>query len=207
LNDGKTGLCDSNLIQPAIVIQNPIAAVLNHLLSAEPWAREALSPFAGGTLELRSPLSPPLRFAVQADGLLGRAASDAVPALVITLKADAPAALARGKEHFLRAVEVSGDAKLADAVMLLVRNLRWDYEEDLSRLVGDVAAHRLAGAARSFVAWQAEAAQRLAEAFADYVTEESRLLVRRPELEALAGAAARLRDGVERLEQRVRRLG
>jgi ubiquinone biosynthesis protein UbiJ len=52
-----------------------------------------------------------------------------------------------------------------------------------------------------------DAAQRLAEAFADYATEESRLLVRQAELDALAGAAARLRDGVERLEQRIRRLG
>jgi len=148
-----------------------------------------------------------LRFAVQEDGLLTGATPDATPSLVISLKAEAPAAFLRGKEHFLRAVEVSGNAKLAEAVMLLAHNLRWDFEEDLSRLVGDVAAHRLAGTARSFVAWQADAAQRLSEAFADYMTEESRLLVRRAELDALAGAAARLRDGVERLEQRIRRLG
>jgi ubiquinone biosynthesis protein UbiJ len=189
------------------VIQNPIAAVLNHLLAAEPWAREALTPFAGEVLELRAPPFPALRLAIQENGFLGGATADAPPALVITLKPEAPAALARGKEHFLRAVEVSGNAKLADAVMLLVHNLRWDYEEDLSHVVGDVAAQRLAGVARSFVAWQADAAQRLAEAFADYMTEESRLLVRRAELDALAGAAARLRDGVERLEQRIRRLG
>jgi ubiquinone biosynthesis accessory factor UbiJ len=188
-------------------MQNPITAALNHLLTAEPWAREALAPFAGETIELRQPLFPALRFAVQEKGFLGGTTSDATPALVIRVKAEAPAALLRGEEHFLRAVEVSGDPKLADAVMLLVRNLRWDYEEDLSRLVGDVAARRLAGAARGFAAWQLDAVQRLGEAFADYATEESRLLVRRAELDALAGAAARLRDGVERLEQRIRRLG
>jgi ubiquinone biosynthesis protein UbiJ len=193
--------------KPAFVIQNPIAAVLNHLLAAEPWAREALVPFVGETIELRSPPFPAVRFAVQENGFLSGATGEGAPSLVITVKADAPAALARGKEHFLRALEVSGNAKLADAVMLLANNLRWDYEEDLSRLVGDVAAHRLAGAARGFAAWQADAAERLAEAFADYMTEESRLLVRRAELDALAGAAARLRDGIERLEQRIRRLG
>ena len=189
------------------MIQNPITAVLNHLLAAEPWAREALSPFAGETIELRAPPLPVLRVAVREDGCLTGAASDAPPSLTIILKAEAPAALLRGKEHFLRALEISGNAKLADAVMLLARNLRWDFEDDLARLVGDVAAHRVAGAARSFAAWQADAAQRLGEAFADYLTEESRLLVRRAELDAFAGAAARLRDGVERLEQRIRRLG
>jgi ubiquinone biosynthesis protein UbiJ len=191
----------------ASVIQNPITAALNYLLGAEPWAREALSPFEGETIELRAPPLPVLRFAIQEGGLLSGTPGDAPPALTIILKAEAPAALLRGKEHFLRAVEISGNAKLADAVMLLARNLRWDFEDDLARLVGDVAAHRMAAAARGFAAWHADAAQRLSEAFADYATEESRLLVRRPELDALAGAAARLRDGVERLEQRIRRLG
>jgi ubiquinone biosynthesis protein UbiJ len=189
------------------MIEKPLTAALNHLLTAEPWAREKLVPFAGEVVELRAPPFPALRFSIQEDGSLTRATSEAMPSLVITLKADAPAALLRGEEHFMRAVEVSGNAKLADAVMLLVRNLRWDFEEDLSRVVGDVAAHRLAGAARGFAAWQKDAAQRLAEAFADYATEESRLLVRHAELDALAGEAARLRDGVERLEQRIRRLG
>ncbi len=189
------------------MIEKPFVAALNHLLAAEPWAREKLAPFAGEIVEVHAAPFPALRLAVQDGGLLGAATGDAPAALVITLKPDAPAALLRGGEHFMHAVEVSGNAKLADAVMLLVRNLRWDYEEDLSRVVGDVAAHRLADAARGFAAWQKDAAERLAEAFADYATEESRLLVRRAELDALAGAAARLRDGVERLEQRIRRLG
>jgi ubiquinone biosynthesis protein UbiJ len=184
------------------VIERP----LNHLLAGEPWAREALAPFAGQIVEIRPSLLPPLRLAIREDGLLERAA-DGEPALVITLKPDAPAALLRGKDHFLHAVEVSGNAKLADAVMLLARNLRWDFEEDLSRVVGDVAAHRVAGAARDFAAWQADAARRIAESLADYFTAESGLLASRADLEGFAAAAARLRDDLERLEQRVRRLG
>jgi len=189
------------------LIHKLLSEALNHLLAGEPWARERLAPFAAEVVELRAPPFPALRFAVQEDGFLGGATADATPSLVITLKAEAPAALLRGNEHFLHAIEVSGNAKLADAVMLLARNLRWDFEEDLSRLAGDVAAHRLAEALRGFAAWQADAAQRLAESLADYLAEESRLLVRRAELDALAGAAAGLRDGVERLEQRIRRLG
>lgn len=188
------------------MIARAFVASLNHLLAAELWARETLAPFAGETIELRAAPFPALRLAVQENGFLGEATADPTPSVVIALKAEAPAALLRG-EHFLRAVEVSGNAKLADAVMLLVRHLRWDFEEDLSHLVGDVAAHRLAEALRGFAAWQADAAQRLGEALSDYMTEEARVLVRRAELDTLAGAAARLRDGVERLEQRIRRLG
>ena len=135
------------------------------------------------------------------------AAREAEPALHVRVKPEAPAALMRGEEHFLRAVEVSGNARLADAVMLLARGLRWDYEEDLSRLFGDVAAHRMGEMARGFAAWQADAGRRLGEALADYATEEKKLVLRRDELDAMAQALARLRDGIERLEQRVKRLG
>ena len=61
----------------------------------------------------------------------------------------AEVALARGEEHAMRAVDVQGNARLAAEVLVLVRHLRWDLEEDLSRLFGDVVAHRLAGAARA----------------------------------------------------------
>lgn len=188
-------------------VETPITAAINHLLRAQPWARERLAPFSGETMEVRAAPLPALRFRVLEDGTLGAAAPDAPASLVLTLKPEAPAALLRGHEHFLRAIEVSGNDRLADAVMLLARNLRWDFEEDLSRVVGDVAAHRVADGARSFAAWQADAAKRFGEAFSDYVTEEKKLLIQRPELEELARGAASLRDAIERLEQRIRRLG
>ena len=107
----------------------------------------------------------------------------------------------------MRAVDVQGDAKLAAEILVLARHLRWDAEEDLSRLVGDVAAHRLAEAGRAFAAWHLDAAQRLAAALADYVTEEKQLLARRADLADLGDSVARLRDAVARLDKRVERLG
>jgi ubiquinone biosynthesis protein UbiJ len=186
---------------------NPLVLALNHVLRQQAWARARLAPFAGETLELRAAPLPALRLAIEEGGLVRGAAADAAASLVVTLKPGAPAALARGREHFLRAVEVSGNARLADELMALARELRWDFEEDLSRVVGDVAAHRLAEGVRAFGAWQADAAKRVGESLAAYVTDEARLVAQRAELEALARDTARLRDAVERLEQRMRRLG
>ncbi len=187
--------------------QNPFTLALNHLLRQQPWAAGRLAAFAGETIELRGAPLPPLKIAVEEGGLVSAGGADAVASLVITLKPDAPFAAARGEEHLLRAVEVSGNARLADEVRALVRHLRWDFEEDLSRLVGDVAAHRLAGALRSFAAWQADAAKRLAGAAADYAAGDARLLASRAELEALSRGTAELRDALDRLDQRMRRLG
>lgn len=183
----------------------PFSFALNRLLGAEPWARERLAPFAGETLELRAPPLPSLRFVILPGGTV-EAGGDA-PALVVTLRPEALSALMKGEEHFVRSVDVAGNARLAAEVMTLLRHLRWDAEEDISKLVGDVAAHRLAQAARGFAAWQADAARRLMEAFADYAVEEKRFLVSGPDLARFSAELARLRDAVERLEKRVRRLG
>ena len=177
---------------------------LNHLLEAQAWARQRLAPFAGESVELRLPLLPALRFTILPEGRVEAGGGEAP--LVVTVKREALASLARGEEHLMRALEISGNAKLASEAMLLARHLRWDAEEDVSRLLGDVAAHRIAGAARGFLAWQADAARRLAEALADYATKEKRLLVRRAELDAFAGASAKLRDALGRLAKRIGRL-
>ncbi|HEU4441995.1 MAG TPA: SCP2 sterol-binding domain-containing protein [Burkholderiales bacterium] len=178
--------------------------LLNRLLAAEDWARQRLAPFAGEIVELRAAPLPTLRLRILAGGTVE--AGGAEPSLTMTLKPELLVALARGEEHAMRAVDVQGNARLAAEVFLLARHLRWDLEEDLSRLFGDVVAHRLAGAARAFAAWHVDAAQRVAGALVDYATEEKKMLVRRAELETLAQPLAQLRDAIARLDKRLERL-
>ena len=52
------------------------------------------------------------------------------------------------------------------------RHLRWDAEGDLAKLTGDIAAHRLIGAARRFFGWQRRSALNFAENMAEYLVEE-----------------------------------
>jgi len=187
----------------------PFSLALNHVLAASPEAMQRLARFAGARVEVRAPPLPALTFTILPGGRLE--AGGAGASLVVTLKPELLPALGKGEEHLMRAVEVSGNAQLAAEVMWLVRHLREVLpdiaEEDLSRLFGDVAAHRLAQGARDFMAWQADAARRLAGAFADYAIEETRMLVGRAEHDAFAAAVSRLRDAVERLEKRIAPLG
>ncbi len=176
---------------------------LNHLLDAEPWARERLAPFAGEAVALNfSPLR--LHLQITPEGRVAPGAHG--PGLVIDVRPHFLAELVRGQEHALKAVEVSGNAQLASEVMTLARNLRWDVEEDLSRFVGDIAARRMVRAARDFAVWQADAAARFGEALRDYLTGERPVLMHAAELEGFASAVRDLRDAVERLEKRMQRL-
>lgn len=184
-------------------LESPLALALNRLLEAQSWARERLAPFAGETVELRVPPLPALRLAIVQGGTL---APGGEPSLRLALQPGALAALLKGEEHFMRHVDIEGNAQLAQEVLHLARHLRWDVEEDLSRLVGDAAAHRVAGLARSFAAWQLDAARRLAEGFMEYAQEEGRLLAPRQGHAELAAQVARLRDALERLEKRIERL-
>lgn len=156
-------------------------------------------------MEIDAAPLPAVRLTIEEDGSLAPGGASA--GLVVRIRPAVLAGLARGEEHALRSVDVSGNARLASEVMLLVRHLRWDFEEDLSRLFGDVAAHRLAEAARGLAAWHVDVARRLSAALADYATDERRLLVRRDELAALGADVSRLRDALERLDKRIDRLG
>ncbi len=144
-------------------LASPAAAALNHLLDREAWAREKLAPFDGEIVELHLPPLPALRMAIAAGGRAAPADAAGQATLVITARPGFLAALAKGGEQLMGAVTISGNARLASEILALLRYLRWDLEEDLSRVLGDALAHRVCGAARDFVAWQAQSGRRLAE--------------------------------------------
>jgi ubiquinone biosynthesis protein UbiJ len=102
--------------------------------------------------------------------------------------------------------QIDGDGALAAAVTGVLAGLRWDVEEDLSVLVGDIAARRLVRGGAALLAWQSQVASRLARALAEYWTEEAPLIASRAALSAFAGEVDALRDDTERLSQRIDRL-
>ncbi len=179
------------------------ATALNHLLEREAWAREKLAPFAGEIVELRVSPLPVLRLAVVEGGRTRAADVSAEPTLVIATRPGAFAAFSKGEDHMMRAVDIAGNARLATEILALLRYLRWDVEEDLSRVFGDVLAHRMVGTARDFASWQAEAGRRFADNVMEYAIEERRSVVARPEFDAFAAEVSKLRDDLARLEQRV----
>lgn len=185
----------------------PALLALNHLLGQASWARDRLKDFAGRTAKLGlGPLG--LDLAITDQGLFvdAKRDGDSAPDVSIDLPADAPLRLLRGGiAEVMKGAQVTGAADLADALGFVLRNLRWDAEEDLSKWVGDIAAHRLVRGAESVVAWQKEAAQRFAENLGEYLTYENPQLVRKAELDAFTKELAELRLALDQLEQRVKR--
>jgi ubiquinone biosynthesis protein UbiJ len=93
-----------------------------------------------------------LHWRITPAGLLEVCSEEQTPDLVISLDGQSPFEVARQVLEGQRPpVQIEGDVQLAAEVAWLAENLRWDVEEDLARLLGDVPAHALADAARRLV--------------------------------------------------------
>jgi len=180
-------------------------AVGRHVLRPASWARERLAEHAGKQALVLLPLGSIL-VRINPDGGIDSGNSDAQPELIVTLSSVAAAKWLVDRESAWRAARVEGDAELAAAISYVVANLRWDYEEDLSQVIGDIAAHRVARSVQRLSAWQADTAQSLARGVAEYLTEERQLLATSLRLEEFTGEVDEIRDAVERLDKRIDRL-
>lgn len=187
------------------MIEGVFVAGLNHVLGQSAWARARLAPFAGRRARMSMPPWQ-LEFEIAGDGLLIPAAGGMPPDVFVSLPTETPFLALQGREKALQAARVEGNAEFATELAFVLRNLRWDYEEDMSRAIGDIAAHRIADTLRSFAGWQEQAARNLAENLAEYVTEENPLVARKDELAAFAADIAAFATEVERAERRLTRL-
>lgn len=145
-----------------------------------------------------------------ADGvqLFGDYAGDPDCTLTGTPLSLARMGVTRRKEESLFAgeVRVAGDTHLAQAFGDLLSGLEVDWEEQLSRLVGDALAHQVGNRVRSFLNWGRQAGNTLSADLGEYLQEEARLLPGRFEVMAFLSDVDHLRDDVERVAARVERL-
>jgi ubiquinone biosynthesis protein UbiJ len=103
-------------------------------------------------------------------------------------------------------VRIEGDAEVAEKFRDLLAESQPDFEEELSRVIGDVAARNIANLARGFLDFGRKAGRSLAGNVSEYLQEEGRDLPTRTEMEEFLADVDRLRDDTERLEARVSRV-
>jgi ubiquinone biosynthesis protein UbiJ len=178
-------------------------AVFNHLLNQQPAVRAELAAFAGRRIGITL---PPLtvRGVINEQGWLAACAGE--PEATLRLSHAAALAAASGRDPALRDVSLEGDAELGSAVGRLLARMRWDAGEDLSRVMGDVAANRLQRMARASLGFKGEIAWRLLENWIEHLREEAPLLASRQAVGRFVGAVDSLRDDVARSEKRLQRL-
>ena len=185
----------------------PLESLLNRNIAGSSRARGLLSRISGRSLELRLAATPlRLRFVAGTDSVSldmgGEAPADAsIEGTPFTF-----ARLAMGNPmQSIRAggAQVTGDAEIAQGFQLLFEAAQPDFEEELSRLTGDVAAHHLANIARDAADFGRRARTTFMQNVAEYLTEESRDVPLRAEVEEFVAGVDGLREAADRLDARL----
>jgi ubiquinone biosynthesis protein UbiJ len=204
-----TGPRKPNLV--LALLARALEAALNRLVDLDPETRAALGALDGRAIALTFrdlPLS--MRIAVLGDRLtIGPAfEGDSGLRVAATPFALLGLALARGRDEGIAPgqIEIAGDADLARRIERIAARFAPDFDEAFARQFGDVAGFQIARALRNALRGTRDAARALARDSAAFLTEESRDLVAKGELDGFLDDVDRLRERADRLEARLRRL-
>ncbi|MBC7946189.1 MAG: SCP2 sterol-binding domain-containing protein [Burkholderiales bacterium] len=178
------------------------ASAINHLLRRASWTAARLAPHVGKTAAFQvSPITVALT--VQDSGNVTAAAPETVADATFALSVGLAARIAAGDASAWDEVSATGDGEFARDIGFLAKNLRWDVEEDLSRAVGDIAAHRIVGLAGSLDRWRKQVTASVTASVAEYWTEERPLVATSARVGQFVHDVDTLRDDVARFEKRV----
>ena len=197
-------------MNPLEIALRPVTGILNRNIRATTPARALCEKLAGSVIALRvSNTGLAAWFIVRDDELELTTEWDEEADVVISGSLMSLARMAGESDlSALRdgSIELTGDVHIADDFSRLLELAKPDIEEELSGVVGDVAANRLGEIARGVTRWSREARSTMGANIREYLQEESRDVPSRYEVEKFADKVGRLRDDVARLEARVNRL-
>jgi ubiquinone biosynthesis protein UbiJ len=189
-----------------------LEAALNRALALDPDTRDGLVPLEGRRVALTVE-SPALALQVRVEGqrlVVGPVDADVPPDLGVRgtlggLLAQLPM-FRRDDAPPVGRMRVEGDADLARRLQRLAERFDPDWQRPFARVFGDVLGVQIANAFAAALKQARLSGRNLAETAAEFVTEESRDVVARAELNAFHDDVDVLRDDVERLGARIARL-
>lgn len=189
-----------------------LEAALNRAIALDPETRAALGPLQGRSVELAVEAPPlALRLQVEGDRLTvgpvepGNEPDLGVRATLGGLLSQLPM-LRRDDAPPVGRMRVSGDADLARRLQRLAERFDPDWQQPFVSVFGEIAGVQIARAVAAGLRHARDAGRDLAETAAEYVTEESRDVVGRAELDAFHDDVDTLRDDAARLAARIARL-
>ena len=188
------------MLDPLEALLRPIAEVLNRNIAESTPARELATQLDGKTVAIRvHDTALATYFVFDQDFVTLTTEFDANPDVAITgslvtlarMVAGASAQAIRDGD-----IDLTGDAATAQGFQALLDHAKPDVEEELSRVIGDVAAHQLAEFARGVGNWARGARSTMGDNIREYLQEERRDLPTRYEVAQFTDSLAKPLDFV-----------
>lgn len=183
-------------------------APINHVLRSEGWPCGRLQFFAGQTACIQIPPFVNFKILIDAKGETQQIDNSSCANTTLTLSPFIlPKILARETAAF-ELIKISGNQSFAEELINIGKqiNLNMIIKHDLSKVIGDIPAHRIANTGEHLMQWQTKNFGRISQALAEYWTEENIVLTKRATSNQFIREVTNLQHTIEKLEQRLDRL-
>jgi len=190
----------ANLPVPFFVLR-----AINHLIEQERWAHELLLPREGQSISIALPIGD-FQIAIQ-EGMFVNVGNNNPSSVNLVITQEAIwTFLKEGKSGAMKFVKISGDIDFAADLNRLAADLKWEVEEDLSKLLGDAPARRVVLESQKMVHQTQLAMTDLKGGIRDYLVHEKNILVDSQQMNDFKSQLRLLRDQIDRAEKKVNQL-
>ncbi|MBA3756954.1 MAG: hypothetical protein H0X02_12335 [Nitrosomonas sp.] len=185
-----------------------VTTPINHFLRNERWACKRLQAFTGQTVCIRIPPLVNFKMLINAEGEVQQVDNSICADATLTLPPFILSGMLKRESTAHELIKIIGNKSFADELINIGRqiNLSMIFEQDLSKAIGDIPAHRITNAGEHLIQWQAENLDRMSQALVEYWTEENVLLTKTAVINQFTQEVKNLQQNTEQLEQRLNRL-
>lgn len=179
--------------------------LLQHLISQNSWANAILQPFAAKSVRFNiGPISSSL--VILENGGLAIAGETNIADATVTIPASLLLRLMAKDDTAKMQISIEGDTHLATELAKVLANMRWDYEDDLSKLVGDIPANKIGAFTQKTTKSVKETSANLAEMLSEYWQEEKPMIAKKRHVEEFNSQVDTLSADVARFEKKLTKL-
>lgn len=184
----------------------PVATrFLQHITNQNNWSRKYLTAFSGKIIQFNIAFIK-TNLLVLEDGSLAIAGNTATPEATVHIPPSLALRLLAQDEAAKMQIKIDGDVHLARELGKVLPLMRWDIEEDLSKLVGDIPANKMIATGKKALHETKAQTINMAEMLAEYWQEERPILTKKRHVEQFNNAVDVLRSDTARLEKRLEKL-
>lgn len=178
---------------------------LQHITYQNSWAKPHLMPFAGQVICFDFSLLR-MSLIILEDGSLATSPDNTQANATVFIPPSLAMRLVSGDIHAKTLIKVDGDVHVATEVSKVLQQMRWDIEEDISHITGDIAAYKIAEVTQSMFAQAKKQSSQLTDMVTEYWQEEKPLIAKKRHVEQFNADVDTLRNDAERFEKKLEKL-
>jgi len=209
-----TGVTSSEIVENIIVNTNltrHMEQVVNRLLALDQETMIAMSKYAGSVIAvdlMNTRMSAYILITSNGINLSGQIETEPDVRICGTPLQLIKYLVAMNQEDPAQAgaLQISGNVALAQAVQTILKNIDLDWEEELSRWVGDTLAHKAGNTVNKTASFLKRTNQTVKMDVSEYLRYETEILPDKSVMDEFNSSVDTLRDDVEHLKLRIQRI-